>query len=88
MLIIPYPTRRFVVDAYADQLGCVLLQIYSIGDLHPVGYFSRALKATEQNCFTSERECLGLVWGVLSLRHFLEGKVVTVRTDEKAIRWI
>jgi len=90
ILPIPHPNRRFVVDvdACADQLGCALMQEQEDGDLRPVGYFSRALKSAEQNYCTTERECLGLVWGVLSLRHFLEGNVFTVRTDHQALRWI
>jgi len=90
ILPIPRPNRRFVVDvdACADQLGCALMQEQEDGDLRPVGYFSRALKSAEQNYCTTERECLGLVWGVLSLRLFLEGNVFTVRTDHQALRWI
>lgn len=90
VLTIPHPTRRFVVDvdACADQLGCALLQEQEDGQLQPVGYYSRTLKPAEQNYCTTERECLGLVWGVLTLRHFLDGNKFTVRTDHQALRWI
>lgn len=90
VLTIPHPTRRFVVDvdACADQLGCALLQEQQDGELLPVGFYSRTLKPAEQNYCTTERECLGLVWGVLYLRHFLDGNVFTVRTDHQALRWI
>lgn len=90
VLIIPHQTRRFVVDidACADQLGCALFQEQENGDVHPVGYFNRALKAAEQNYCATERECLCLIRCVLSLRHFLEGNVFTIRTDDQALRWI
>jgi len=67
--------RKLVVDvdACADQVGCTLMQ-EEPGELrHPVGYWSRGLTAAEQNYFTTERECLGIVWAVLKLRHFVDG---------------
>lgn len=90
VLAIPHPTRRFVVDvdACTDQLGCALLQEQEDGELRSVEYYSRTLQPAERNYCTTERECLGLVWGVLSLRHFLDGNVFTVRTDHQALRWI
>jgi len=77
-----------VVDACADQVGCTLLQEEPGDLLHPVGYWSRGLTAAEQNYSTTERECLGVVWAVLKLRHFLDGQPFLIRTDHQALRWI
>jgi len=82
--------RKLVVDvdACADQVGCTLLQEKPGELLHPVGYWSRGLTAAEQNYSTTERECLGVVWAVLKLRHFLDGQRLLIRTDHQALSWI
>jgi len=76
------------VDACADQVGCTILQEEPDELLHPVGYRSRGLTAAEQNYSTTERECLGVVWAVLKLRHFLDGQRFLNRTDHQALSWI
>jgi len=75
VLSLPKANRKLVVDveACADQVGCTLVQEEPGELLHPVGYWSRGLTAAEQNNSTTERECLGVVWAVLKLRHFLDG---------------
>lgn len=90
ILTIPHPNRKFVVDvdACADQVGSALLQEQEDRHLRPVGYYSWSLNPAEQNYCTTDRECLGLVWSVLYLRHFLDGNVFTIRTDHQALRWI
>ena len=90
ILALPKRDRRFVVDsdACADQLGCALLQEDGEGTLHPLGYYSRSLTPAERNYSTTERECLGVVWSILKLRHFLEGQRFLVRTDHQALSWI
>jgi len=76
VLALPKANRKLVVDvdACADQVGCTLLQEESGDLLHLVGYWIRGLTAAEQNCSTTKRECLGVVWAVLKLRHFLHGQ--------------
>jgi len=72
VLSLPKANRKVVVDVdvWADQVGGTLLQEEPGELLHPVGYWSRGLTAAEQNYSTTERECLGVVWAVLKLRHF------------------
>jgi len=86
VLALPTANRKLVgdVDACADQVGCTLLQEEPGELLHPVGYWSRGLNAAEQNYSTTERECLGVVWAVLKLRHFLDGQRFLIRTDHQA----
>jgi len=78
VLALPKANRKLVVDvdACADQFGCTLLHEEPGELLHPVGYWSRGLFAAEQKYSTTERECLGVVWAVLKLRHFLDGTTV------------
>jgi len=90
VLALPKANRKLVVDvdACADQVGCTLLQEEPGELLHPVGYLSRGLTAAEKNCSTTEGECLGVVWAVLKMRHFLDGQRFLVRTDHQALSWI
>jgi len=89
VLALPKANRKLVVDvdACADQVGCTLLQEEPGESLHLVGYWSRGLTAAEQNYSTTWRECLGVVWAVLKLRHFLDGQRFLIRTDHQALSW-
>jgi len=90
VLALPKANRKLVVDvdACADQVGCTHSQEEPGELLHPVGYWSRGLTAAEQNYSTSERECLGVLWAVLKLRHFLYEQQFLIRTDHQALSWI
>jgi len=90
VLALPRRGAPFVIDVDAcdTQLGCALLQEQPDGELKPVGFYSRALEAAERNYSASKRECLGLVWAVLHLRHYVEGNHFTVRTDHECLSWI
>jgi len=76
------------VEACADQPGRILLQEKPDCNILPVGYWSRGLSTVEKNYFTTERECLGVVWSVLKLRHFLDGHRFLIRTDNQVLSWI
>ena len=75
-------------DACVYQVGCTLLQEQPNGDKLPVGYWSRSLTKAEKNYSATERECLAIVWGILTLRPYLEGVRFTVRTDHNPLKWI
>jgi len=76
------------VDAYDTQLGCALLQEQADAALTPVGFYSRGPQPEERNYSASEKECLGVVWAVLHLRHYVDGAHLTVRTDHECLSWI
>jgi len=80
--------RIVCVDACADQLGFTVLQEKPDGTRLPVGYWSRGLSPAEKNYFTTERECLGVVWSMLNLRHSLDGHRFLKKTDHQALSWI
>jgi RNase H-like domain found in reverse transcriptase/Integrase zinc binding domain/Integrase core domain len=58
------------------------------GTKHPVGYWSRGLTSAERNYSTTENECLEIVWAVLQLRPYLEGKYFVIQTDHNYLRWV
>ena len=69
-------------------MRCALLQEQPDSQLKPVGFYSRALHPEQRNYSATQKECLGLVWAVLHLRHCVEGSRFTVRTDHECISWI
>jgi RNase H-like domain found in reverse transcriptase len=75
-------------DASQEQIGCCLFQEQEGGTINPVGYWSRGLTSAERNYSTTEKECLAIVWAVLQLRPYLEGKHFVVRTDHNSLRWV
>jgi hypothetical protein len=75
-------------DASQDQIGCCLLQVQPDGSTHPIGYWSRGLTSAERNYSTTEKECMAIVWAVLQVRPYLEGKRFVVRTDHHSLRWV
>ena len=65
-------------DASDGQLGCCLLHKQADGLALPLGFCSRTLNSAEWNCYTTEKECLAIVWVVTHLRPYLEGVEFTV----------
>jgi len=76
------------VDACDTQLGCALLQEQPDSQLKSLGFDNRALQPEQGNYSATEKECLGLVWAVLHLRHYVEGSRFTVRTDHECLSWV
>ena len=76
-------------DASAYKLGGSVLQQRDEGkpnDWVPIGYWSKKLTDTEQNCSTSECECYSIVWSVTKFRPYIAGLTFTVRSDHDALR--
>ena len=90
MLSNPDFSKPFVVqvDASNRGIGAVLSQTDDSGEEHPIAYLSRKLAPREINYSTIERECLGIIWAIQSLRHYLFGKQFMVQTDHHPLRWL
>jgi RNase H-like domain found in reverse transcriptase len=85
------PSRRSRHPQYGclpEQIGCCLFQDQSEGSKHPVVYCSRGLTGAEKNYATTEKELLVIVWAILQLRPYLEGKRFVIRTDRNSLRWV
>ena len=89
ILAIPCYGNKYTLDtdACAYQVGCALLQEQPSGDRLPIGYWSRALTDAEKNYTTTEKECLAVVWIILTLRPFLYWNTFDLRTDHEALLW-
>jgi len=93
VLALPKANRPIMIDTDASQyaVGVVLLQQQD--DEHPtewatLGYWSKTLSKEQRNYSATERECYAVVWGILTLRPYLEGARFSVRTDHNALRWM
>jgi RNase H-like domain found in reverse transcriptase len=89
-LALPRVEGRFTLDTDAcdEQIGCTLFQDQPDGSKHPIGYWSRGLTGAEKSYSTTEQECFAIVWAVLHLRPYLEGKRFVIRTDHDSIQWV
>lgn len=75
-------------DAVLLQFGGVLIQEQQDSSARPIGHCSRTLSDSEMELATTHNECLAALSAILLLRPYLEGTIITVRTDHKALKWL
>ncbi|CAK9816540.1 Retrovirus-related Pol polyprotein from transposon 17.6 [Anthophora quadrimaculata] len=89
--ILQYPNfdKPFTLttDASDYAIGAILSQEVNGFDL-PVAYLSRILTKPEQNYFTTEKECLAVLYAILHFRPYLYGRKFTLVSDHEPLRWI
>ncbi|KAF7689976.1 hypothetical protein C0J45_23673, partial [Silurus meridionalis] len=76
VLALPDPTRQFVVEVDASDLGVgAILSQRGARDhgLHPCAFFSRCLSPAEQNYRVGDREILAVKLALKEWRHWMEG---------------
>lgn len=78
---------RLITDASPVALGAVLVQFES-KELFLIAFASRALSDVEQRYSQTEKESLGLVWGVERFYYFLMGVNFELETDHKPLEAI
>ncbi|XP_074039933.1 uncharacterized protein [Leptinotarsa decemlineata] len=89
VLIFPGFSQPFIVatDASGSGIGAVLSQLRE-GHERPVAYASRNLKKAELNYSTTEKELLGVIFGIQTFRCYLYGNKFTVITDHRPLKWL
>lgn len=90
ILTSPNPILPFQLhtDASGVALGAILSQNDQNGHERVVAYASRTLSDAEKHYGISEKECLGVVWGIKMFRTYLAGSKFTVLTDHSALKWL
>jgi len=85
ILRLPDFTQKFVMecDASGIGLGAILTQ-----NNQPVVYFSEALKGSALALSTYEKEMLAIVKVVQKWRPYLLGKMFTIRTNQKSLKYL
>ena len=71
-------------DASPVGVGAVLLQVEN-GFEKPIAFASKKLTPAEKNYSQTDREALGLVFGVTKFKYFLLGREFELRTDHKPL---
>ncbi len=89
----PDPTRQFVVEVDASEVGvgAVLSQRATSDDkVHPCAFFSHRLSPAERNYDIGNRELVAVKLALEEWRHWLEGSGVpfVVWTDHKNLEYI
>ena len=86
----PHWEDEFVlqVDASNRDLGEILSQKDQEEEEHPIAYASRKLQPREQKLFTTEKECLGIVWAAEQFRYYLYGRTFKLQTDRNPLVWL
>ncbi|KAI2644393.1 Transposon Tf2-6 polyprotein [Labeo rohita] len=93
ILVTPDPSRQFVVEVDASEVGvgAVLSQRSPTDDrMHPCAFFSHRLSPAETNYDIGNRELLAVKLALEEWRHWLEGSGVPfiVWTDHKNLEYI
>ena len=79
---------KLIVDASPVGLGAILAQKQPDEGFRPISYASRTLSETERNYSQTEREALGVYWGIERFRMYLQGSDFTVISDHKPLEVI
>lgn len=84
----PRDTSILITDASPFGLGAVLLQEAKGGERRVIAYASKSLSDLERKYFQTEREALGLVWGVEHFQLYLLGSKFKLVTDCKPLQFL
>ena len=84
----PATTTILQCDASEKGLGAWIRQIDSQGSEKIVAMASRSLTDTETRYSNSERECLGVMYGLEKFEYYLLGRHIVVETDHSPLEQI
>ncbi|KAH8360903.1 hypothetical protein KR084_005036, partial [Drosophila pseudotakahashii] len=86
LLAHPSPTAQLVLvcDASDVAIGAAIEQVID-GHTQPLGFFSKKLMDTEKNYSTYDRELLSIYEAIKYFKHFLEGRILCIKTDHKPL---
>uniref|UniRef100_A0A3B3H730 Gypsy retrotransposon integrase-like protein 1 n=1 Tax=Oryzias latipes TaxID=8090 RepID=A0A3B3H730_ORYLA len=92
VLVVPDPSRQFIVEVDASDtgIGAVLSQRSLDNKVHPCAFYSRRLSNAEMNYHVGEKELLAIKEALEEWRHWLEGAEIpfVVFTDHKNLEYL
>jgi hypothetical protein len=85
----PNFNKQFTVSTDASEIGIgVILSQESDKGEKPIAFYSRLLNIHEKNYSATEKECLGLVYGIAMCRPYIYGRRFKILTDHMALKWL
>ena len=90
ILRFPDMSRPFILstDASGFSLGYILGQVDKNGQEYVICYGGRAIRKEELKWNTTEKECLAIIEGINSYKHYLTHKPFTIYTDHANLEWL
>ena len=74
-------------DASIEGLGATLSQIINSRE-QVIQYISRSLQPNEKNWSIQQLEALAIIWACETVRAYIIGSKVLIKTDHKSLEWI
>ena len=89
VLALPNNQDKFILDTDASDtaIGAELIQVQN-GEEKVVAYSSFTLSPEQRKYCTTRKELLSIVRFTRQFRHYLLGRVFTVRTDHSSLTWL
>lgn len=83
---IPNLNKKFILTTDASNTGisAILQQENENGKLQVINWASKKLTEAEKKYSITEKECLGIVWGIEYFEYYLRGRKFDVITDHSA----
>ena len=75
-------------DASGSAIGYILGQVDETGKEQAIAFGGRALHPDEKKWTITELECLAVIVGMETFKHYLKNNKFTVYTDHKALQWL
>ena len=91
--VLAYPDPNRPIKLRTDASGYAIAGVLQQQDpdsleWHPIGYWSRSMRASERGYSATEREGLAAVEMLKHFRPYIEGRVVDLETDAQALKYI
>uniref|UniRef100_A0A0K0FW94 RNA-directed DNA polymerase n=1 Tax=Strongyloides venezuelensis TaxID=75913 RepID=A0A0K0FW94_STRVS len=90
-VLVPYSNSTpivFASDASQYGYGAVILHRYTDGSEKPVEYISKTFNSAQLNYSQIEKECCGIVNGILRFKDYLLGKTFILQTDSFPLKFL
>lgn len=84
------PKEKIVLDCDASNYGlsAILSHKYNNGEERPIAYASKKIAKSELIRKILDKEVMAIIFGFKKFYQFIFGKIIILRTDNKALQWI